>query len=116
MSWRVRKPGPTPIDPTCCSTNSPYRPGMSGTGEMPETVVNRLGGSDRSATILAVDVGAGTQDILVYDPERTPENCFRLVLPSQTQIVGRRIRAVTDSGKPLHLTGDVMGGGASTSA
>jgi uncharacterized protein (DUF1786 family) len=83
---------------------------------MPATVVNRLGGSDRSATILAVDVGAGTQDILVYDPDRTPENCFRLVLPSQTQIVGRRIRAVTESGKPLHLTGDVMGGGASTSA
>lgn len=80
----------------------------------PTTVAKPLDASDRSETILAVDVGAGTQDILVFDPARTPENCFRLVMPSQTQIVGRRIRAVTVQRKPLHLVGHVMGGGAST--
>jgi uncharacterized protein (DUF1786 family) len=66
--------------------------------------------------ILAIDVGAGTQDVLLYDSARTPENCFKLVLPSQTQIAGARIRRVTAERKPLHLTGTLMGGGASTDA
>ncbi|HET8522121.1 MAG TPA: DUF1786 domain-containing protein [Thermomicrobiales bacterium] len=66
--------------------------------------------------VLAIDVGAGTQDVLLYDSRRTPENCFKLVLPSQTQVVGQRIREVTSAGRPLHLTGVVMGGGASTDA
>jgi uncharacterized protein (DUF1786 family) len=83
---------------------------------MPTTVANPLGRTARSDTILAIDIGAGTQDILVYDPAQTPENCFRLVMPSRTQIVGRQIREVTEAGRPLHLVGYVMGGGASTSA
>jgi len=66
--------------------------------------------------ILAVDVGAGTQDILIYESDRTIENCVKLVLPSQTQIVGGRIRRATASGRPIFLTGSVMGGGASSSA
>ena len=66
--------------------------------------------------ILAIDVGAGTQDILIYDPERTPENCFRLVMPSRTQIVGNSIRKATAKRRAVHLTGPVMGGGASTIA
>jgi uncharacterized protein (DUF1786 family) len=83
---------------------------------MPTTVANPLGTTDSAETILAIDIGAGTQDILVYDPEQTPENSFRLVMPSQTQIIGQRIRRVTDAGRPLHLVGQVMGGGASTAA
>jgi uncharacterized protein (DUF1786 family) len=63
--------------------------------------------------ILAIDVGAGTQDVLIYESDKTPENCFKLVLPSQTQIVARRIRKATADGRPVHLTGTVMGGGAS---
>ena len=43
--------------------------------------------------LLAIDVGAGTQDILLYDPAREPENCLKLVLPSQTQVVGAQVRA-----------------------
>jgi len=66
--------------------------------------------------ILAIDVGAGTQDILLYDPEREPENCLKLILPSQTQIVGGRVRAATADGRAIHLTGMVMGGGASSDA
>jgi uncharacterized protein (DUF1786 family) len=69
-----------------------------------------------SDAILAIDVGAGTQDILLYDPEREPENCLKLVLPSQTQIVGRRVREATARGKAIHLSGVVMGGGASSDA
>jgi uncharacterized protein (DUF1786 family) len=66
--------------------------------------------------LLAIDVGAGTQDILLYDPAREPENCLKLVLPSQTQVVAAKVRAVTAAGKPLHLQGGVMGGGASSDA
>ncbi|MFL5760124.1 MAG: DUF1786 domain-containing protein [Thermomicrobiales bacterium] len=73
------------------------------------------GGSD-GLRILAIDVGAGTQDVLVYDSRTTPENSVKLVLPSQTQIVARRIRAATAAHKPVHLTGQLMGGGASSGA
>jgi uncharacterized protein (DUF1786 family) len=66
--------------------------------------------------ILAIDVGAGTQDVLIFDPEREPENCLKLVLPSQTQVVGQRVRAATATGRAVHLTGVLMGGGASSDA
>ena len=66
--------------------------------------------------ILAIDVGAGTQDVLLFDPEREPENCLKLVLPSQTQIVGARVRAAAATGQAVHLSGVLMGGGASTDA
>lgn len=66
--------------------------------------------------LLAIDVGAGTQDVLVWEPDREPENCPKLVLPSRTQIVGRQIRAATAAGRALHLAGTLMGGGASSDA
>lgn len=66
--------------------------------------------------ILAVDVGSGTQDILLYLPGRTLENCPKLVMPSRTQIVASQIRQVTAQRKNLFLSGTVMGGGASTVA
>jgi uncharacterized protein (DUF1786 family) len=66
--------------------------------------------------ILAIDVGAGTQDVLVFDSRTTPENSVKLVLPSQTQVVARRIRAATAARLPIHLTGRLMGGGASSGA
>ncbi|MCC6315673.1 MAG: hypothetical protein IT337_16875 [Thermomicrobiales bacterium] len=69
-----------------------------------------------SGPILAIDVGAGTQDVLIYDPAQEPENCVKLVLPSQTQLVGRRIQAATAAGRAVHLSGPLMGGGASSSA
>lgn len=72
--------------------------------------------SDRAQRLLAIDVGAGTQDILVWDADRTPENCFRLVMPSRTQVVAREIERVTAAGRPLHLDGLLMGGGASNRA
>lgn len=71
---------------------------------------------DAPIRVLAIDVGAGTQDILVYDASRTPENCFKMVLPSQTQVVAARIRTLTSQAKTIHLDGPLMGGGASTEA
>lgn len=66
--------------------------------------------------ILAIDVGAGTQDVLLFDRDRLPENCLKMVLPSQTQIVAGRVRQATRAGRPIHLAGRLMGGGASSEA
>ncbi len=61
--------------------------------------------------LLAVDVGTGTQDILLYDTALQPENCFKLVMPSPTMIVAQRVRAATQAGQGLLLRGVTMGGG-----
>lgn len=66
--------------------------------------------------ILAVDVGAGTQDILLCDPGLAIENSAKMVMPSQTAIVGKRIGRATAGGRGVFLAGTTMGGGASVRA
>lgn len=61
--------------------------------------------------ILAIDMGTGTQDILLFDPARPVENNEKLILPSATEIAARRIRRASDLGEPVVLTGTVAGGG-----
>src|SRR6266487_338546 len=61
--------------------------------------------------ILAVDVGTGTQDILLFESGKTMENCFKMVMPSPTVIVAERIKRATERGQPILLTGVTMGGG-----
>ncbi len=61
--------------------------------------------------VLAIDVGTGTQDILLFESRRTIENNFKLVMPSPTVIVAERIKRATAAGQPLLLTGVTMGGG-----
>lgn len=61
--------------------------------------------------ILAVDVGTGTQDILLFESGKEIENCFKLVMPSPTVIVAERIKRATASGQSIVLTGVTMGGG-----
>ena len=63
--------------------------------------------------ILVVDVGTGTQDIFLYDTQLDVENGFKLVLPSPTMIVHRRIKAATERAQDILLTGVTMGGGPS---
>jgi uncharacterized protein (DUF1786 family) len=63
--------------------------------------------------VLAVDVGTGTQDILLFESDRTIENCLQLIMPSPTVTVSQRIRAATAAGRPVLLTGHIMGGGPS---
>ena len=58
---------------------------------------------------LAIDVGGGTQDILLWQPDTPIENCVKLVLPSQTVVVANRIRRYTSKGVPIFLTGNLMG-------
>jgi len=63
--------------------------------------------------ILTVDIGTGTQDIFLYDSQLHIENGFKLVVPSPTMIVHRRVKAATQAKTPILLTGVMMGGGPS---
>lgn len=68
-------------------------------------------GEGERKRVLAVDVGTGTQDILLFESDRTIENCFQMVMPSPTVIVAERIRHATAESRPVLLTGRTMGGG-----
>lgn len=61
--------------------------------------------------ILAIDIGTGTQDILLFDSSQTLENCVKMVMPSPTAIAAQRIREATARRQALALTGFNMGGG-----
>jgi len=61
--------------------------------------------------ILAIDMGTGTQDILLYDSDRPVENCLKMVMPSATEIAARRIRRAMRDQQPILLTGGIAGGG-----
>jgi len=61
--------------------------------------------------ILAIDMGTGTQDILLFDSDRAIENNVKLVVPSATEIAARRIRRAQREHRNLVLTGVVAGGG-----
>ncbi len=63
--------------------------------------------------ILTVDIGTGTQDIFLYDSRLDLENGFKLVVPSPTMIVHRRLLEATRRRSSVLLTGVTMGGGPS---
>lgn len=67
-------------------------------------------------TLLCVDVGRGTQDVLVYERPRSVENCVKMVLPSPTVVVAQRIREAGDRREDIFLEGFTMGGGDSVQA
>ena len=58
--------------------------------------------------ILAIDVGTGTQDIMIYDTEKELENSIKLVLPSPHLYISQRIRECEND---IYFNGDIMGGG-----
>ncbi len=61
--------------------------------------------------LLAIDVGGGTQDILLLDTSSSMENCVKMIMPSPTRIVASRIKEATRKGQRLLFTGVNMGGG-----
>ena len=58
--------------------------------------------------ILAIDVGTGTQDIMIYDTEKELENSLKLVLPSPHLYICQQRREIEND---LYYTGEIMGGG-----
>lgn len=61
--------------------------------------------------VLALDIGSGTQDVLLALPDAVPENWPRFVLPTPARQVAGRIRALTAARRPIWLCGTNMGGG-----
>jgi uncharacterized protein (DUF1786 family) len=61
--------------------------------------------------ILALDVGTGTQDILLFDTSGPVENCVKMVMPSATMIAANRIRRATSARQHVVITGVIQGGG-----
>jgi len=66
--------------------------------------------------ILAIDIGAGTEDLLLYDDSKTIENCIKMVLPSPTLIYANKIEELTSRKQNILIKGDIIGGGAVSSA
>jgi uncharacterized protein (DUF1786 family) len=66
-----------------------------------------------SQKILAIDIGQGTQDILLYDPAKNIENCISLILPSPTALYSRIIERCTQD---LYIHGSTIGGGLLSAA
>ena len=58
--------------------------------------------------ILAIDVGTGTQDIMIYDDEKELENSIKLVLPSPHLYISQKIREIDND---IYFDGEIMGGG-----
>lgn len=63
--------------------------------------------------ILTVDIGTGTQDVYLFNSDLDVENGFKLVLPSPTMMIHRRVKQALRTRTPLLLTGHQMGGGPS---
>lgn len=59
--------------------------------------------------ILAIDIGAGTQDVLLYHSDINPENCISLILPTPSRHFARLIERCEND---ILIDGDPIGGGA----
>jgi uncharacterized protein (DUF1786 family) len=59
--------------------------------------------------ILAIDIGAGTQDILLFDSEKKTENCVSLVLPTPSKFLAEKLKTIQSH---VYIHGDTIGGGS----
>ena len=64
--------------------------------------------------LLLIDIGRGTQDILLYRPGEVWENSIQLILPSPTELLADQVREASAGGEDLFFTGETMGGGPMT--
>jgi len=69
-----------------------------------------------AGSLLALDVGGGTQDLFLWDPGQPVANAVKMVLPAPTQVMARRLQALTAQGRAVFLGGSLMGGGPLTQA
>lgn len=63
--------------------------------------------------ILAMDIGLGTQDILLYDSNKNYENMCKLVFSSPTQRFADRLRQLSKRYNTIVIYGYTIGGGPS---
>ncbi len=62
--------------------------------------------------ILAIDIGLGTQDMLLYNSDERLENSVKMVLSAPTIVYSSIVKNYTSLGKNLFFDGDTIGGGA----
>lgn len=62
--------------------------------------------------VLAIDIGAGTRDILLYDSHEQLENCIKMVLPSPSPLLAARVDSLCAAGRDLFVDGHTVGGGS----
>jgi len=67
-------------------------------------------------SIFTLDVGSGTQDFLLFKEGENIRNCPKMILPSPTQLIARKVREATSNKKNIVLRGYTMGGGPCTKA
>ncbi|OLS27174.1 MAG: hypothetical protein HeimC2_12840 [Candidatus Heimdallarchaeota archaeon LC_2] len=58
--------------------------------------------------ILCIDVGKGTEDILLYQENQLIENSIQMILPSTAQLLVKKIERIKT--RPLRINGDLMAG------
>jgi len=61
--------------------------------------------------ILAIDIGAGTEDILLYDEAKNVENCVKMILPTPSIVYAASVDHATMLGKDIFVRGYTIGGG-----
>lgn len=66
---------------------------------------------DNPRSILCLDIGSGTQDVLLHLPGEQQENCPKFILPSPARVIAGRIAALTKAKRAIWLYGENMGGG-----
>jgi uncharacterized protein (DUF1786 family) len=67
--------------------------------------------------IIALDIGAGTEDVLLFDNDKgSLENCVKMVLPSPSKVFASKVKEATNCSQDIFLTGDVIGGGVLSGA
>jgi len=61
-----------------------------------------------SMVILAIDVGKGTEDIMIQKSGQNIENTIQVVWPSSAQLMYQTLSIINES--PILIDGDIMGG------
>ncbi len=67
-------------------------------------------------SVCAVDIGAGTQDVFLFEEGIELENCIKAVVPTRAVLLARLVERNTVAGSPIFLSGTNMGSGFLSSA
>ena len=59
--------------------------------------INNIKNNLKNMRILAIDVGTGTQDMMIYDTEKELENSIKLVLPSPHLYISQQIKEIENN-------------------
>ena len=67
--------------------------------------INKMKSKKIIMRTLAIDVGTGTQDIMIYDDEKELENSIKLVLPSPHLYISQQVREIEND---IYFKGEII--------